>query len=119
MLWSAELPENAGNAPELPENAGNDPTKTAAYRNVAIWRFWKRLNRECRCPNLRRLAQLVLSIAPSSAAAERSFSMLKAYFTPQQLIGEHRGALEDYIELMVAESFATNNKRNSFHGSGV
>ena len=104
---------------DKPIRKGNDPTKTAAYRNVAIWRFWKRLNRECRCPNLRRLAQLVLSIAPSSAAAERSFSLLKAYFTPQQLIGEHRGALEDYIELMVAESFATNNKRNSFHGSGV
>ncbi len=108
----------ADNAPELP---GNDPDKlkTSAYRNVAIWKFWKRLDRQNRCPKLRRLAQLVLSIAPSSAAAERSFSLLKAYFTAQQLVGDHRGALEDYIELTIAQSFADNNKKNAFHGSGA
>ena len=108
----------ADNAPELPGN-DRDELKTAEHRNVAIWRFWKRLDRENRCPKLRRLAQLVLSIAPSSAAAERSFSLLKAFFTSQQLVGEHRGALEDYIEIMIAQSFADNNRKNSFHGSGA
>jgi hypothetical protein len=104
------------------ENAQQDPNddhrKTSKHRNVAIWKFWKRLHRESRCPQLRRLAQLVLSIAPSSAAAERSFSLLKAYFDSQQLIGEHRGALQDYIETMIAQAFATNNKKNDFHGDG-
>jgi hypothetical protein len=65
------------------------------------------------------LAQLVLSIAPSSAAAERSFSLLKAYFDSQQLTGEYRGALQEYIELMIATSFANNNKNNDFHGDGL
>jgi len=102
------------------ENAQQDPNddhrKTAQHRNVAIWKFWKRLHRESRCSQLRRLAQLVLSIAPSSAAAERSFSLLKAYFDSQQLTGERRGALQDYIETMIAQAFATNNKKNDFHG---
>jgi hypothetical protein len=106
----------ADNAQEVPDA---DHRKTAKHRNVAIWKFWKRLHRENRCPKLRRLAQLVLSIAPSSAAAERSFSLLKAYFDSQQLTGEHRGALQEYIELMIATSFANNNKNNDFHGDGL
>jgi hypothetical protein len=98
-----------------PNDPDNNPDKTAEHRNVAIWSFWKRLHRECACPWLRRLAQLVLSIVPSSAAAERSFSLLKNYFQSQQLVGDMRGALEDYIELSVATSFATSNKNNKFH----
>ncbi len=108
--------ENAQEAPADGED--NRRTKTAKHRNVAIWKFWKRLNTENRCPKLRHLAQFVLSITPSSAAAERCFSLLKAYFDSQQLVGDQRGALQDYIEIMIATAFATNNKKNDFHGDG-
>ena len=57
----------------------------------------------------------MLSIVPSSAAAERCFSLLKAYFESQQLVGDRRGALEDYIEQMIAMAFEENNKKNDFH----
>jgi hypothetical protein len=100
-------------APNHPENT---PDKTSEHRNASIWSFWRRLDHDCCCPCLRRLAQLILSIAPSSAAAERSFSLLKLYFQSQQLVGDARGALEDYIELSVATSFATSNRKNPFHG---
>ena len=109
----AFVAEHASNLPD------RDPDKTAEHRNVAIWNFWRRLDRDSSCPRLRRLAQLVLSIVPSSAAAERSFSLLKSYFQSQSLVGDARGALEDYIELSVATSFATGNKKNKFHGVGV
>jgi len=95
--------------------ADGDPDNTAIYRNQAIWKFWRRLDANNLCPHLRRLAQLVLSIAPSSAAAERCFSLLKAYFDSQQLVGDRRGALEDYIEQMIAMSFEESNKKNAFH----
>ena len=106
----------AEHAPNHPDGV---PDKTAEHRNVSIWSFWRRLDRECSCPWLRRLAQLILSIVPSSAAAERSFSLLKSYFQSQSLVGDARGALEDYIELSVATSFATGNKKNKFHRVGV
>ena len=37
------------------------------------------------------------------------------YFESQQLVGDARGALEDYIEQMIAMSFEENNKKNAFH----
>jgi hypothetical protein len=100
--------------PAVPDD-DNDRSKTAAYRNREIWKFWKSLDASNLCPHIRRLAQLTLSIVPSSAAAERCFSLLKAYFDSQQLVGDLRGALEDYIEQMIAMSFESNNKKNDFH----
>jgi hypothetical protein len=101
--------DNAAAAPD-----GN-PNNTAVHRNKAIWKFWRSVDTNNVCPHLRRLAQLTLSIVPSSAAAERCFSLLKAFFDSQQLVGDMRGALEDYIEQMVAMSFEENNKKNDFH----
>jgi len=40
---------------------------------------------------------------------------LKAFFDSQQLVGDRRGALEDYIEQTIAMSFEENNKNNAFH----
>jgi hypothetical protein len=74
----------------------------AIHRNKAIWNFWRKLDANNLCPYLRRLAQVTLSVAPSSAAAESCFSLLKAYFDAQQLVGDWRGALEDYIKQMIA-----------------
>ena len=105
---------NTEHPPAAPDD-DSDKSKTAIYRNKAIWSFWRRLDTSNLCPHLRRLAQLVLSIVPSSAAAERCFSLLKAYFESQQLVGDARGALEDYIEQMIAMSFEENNKKNAFH----
>jgi hypothetical protein len=102
-------------ADNAPAAADDNPDNTAAHRNKAIWNFWRRLDAGNLCPHLRRLAQLVLSIVPSSAAAERCFSLLKAFFESQQLVGEARGALEDYIEQMIAMSFEKSNKKNPFH----
>ena len=104
----------AENPPAAP-NDDVDKTKTSIHRNKAIWNFWKRLDSSNLCPHIRRLAQLMLSIVPSSAAAERCFSLLKAYFESQQLVGDRRGALEDYIEQMIAMAFEENNKKNDFH----
>ena len=103
--------DNAAAAPD-----GN-PDKTAIHRNKAIWNFWRSLHANNLCPHLRRLAQLTLSVAPSSAAAERCFSLLKAYFEAQQLVGDQRGALEDYIEQMIAMNFEESNKKNAFHAA--
>ena len=63
----------AENPPAAP-NDDVDKTKTSIHRNKAIWNFWKRLDSSNLCPHIRRLAQLMLSIVPSSAAAERCFS---------------------------------------------
>ena len=105
----------AENAPAAPGD-DSDKSKTAVHRNHALWNLWRYLDSSNLCPHMRRLAQLMLSIVPSSAAAERCFSLLKAHFTSQQLVGDGRGALEDYIEQMIAMSFEENNKKNAFHG---
>jgi hypothetical protein len=103
--------DNAAAAPD-----GNHDN-TAIHRNKTIWNFWRSLDANNLCPHLRRLAQLTLSVSPSSAASERCFSLLKAYFDAQQLIGNQRGALEDYIEQMIAMNFEENNKKNAFHAA--
>ncbi len=84
-------------------------------RAVTIWKFWKIQDREGRLPHLRRLVQLAMTITPSSAAAERCFSFLKVAFDRQQLVGEERGALDDYAGLSVAEQFKQGNVANKFH----
>jgi len=109
LACAAFIANNAAAAPD-----GN-PDNTAVHRNKAIWNFWRGLDANNVCPHLRRLAQLTLSIVPSSAAAERCFSLLKAFFDSQQLVGDRRGALEDYIEQTIAMSFEENNKNNAFH----
>ena len=109
LLCSQFVADNAAAAPDA------NPNNTAVHRNKAIWKFWRSVSTNNVCPHLRRLAQLALSIVPSSAAAERCFSLLKAFFDSQQLVGDTRGALEDYIEQMVAMSFEENNNKNDFH----
>ncbi len=84
-------------------------------RAVAIWKFWKIQCRESRLPHLRRLVQLAMTITPSSAAAERCFSFLKLAFDRQQLVGEERGALDDYAALSIMEQFKQGNLANKFH----
>jgi hypothetical protein len=56
-----------------------------------------------------------MTITPSSASAERCFSFLKLAFDRQQLVGEERGALDDYAALSVMEQFKQGNIANKFH----
>ncbi len=92
------------------------PTSNSSEnRNTSIWLFWQHLLDIGECPHLRKLVQLILTIVPSSASCERCFSLLKHMFTNQQLMGDHRGVLEDNIGLSVASKFRANNLANSFH----
>jgi hypothetical protein len=58
-----------------------------------------------------------MTITPSSAAAERCFSFLKLAFDRQQLVGEERGALDDYAALSIMEQFKQGNLANKFHNA--
>ena len=84
----------------------------AVTRMREIYNFWRRMDRESRIPNIRKLAQLVFTLTPSSAAAERSFSMLMNLFDLQQLQG---GTLSDYVQAAVMARFRTGNLENEFH----
>jgi len=67
----------------------------------AVQRFWA--ENRIRYPALRMLVKYALTIAPSSAAAERVFSLLKSTFGLNQNL-----ALEDYMELSIMLNY---NKR--------
>ena len=58
------------------------------------------------------LAQRVFTLTPSSAAAERAFSMLKHLFDLRQFQG---GTLSDYVQAAVMARFRTGNLENDFH----
>jgi hypothetical protein len=77
-----------------------------------IYLFWRRMHQDSHCPMIRKLVQLVLTLTPSSAAAERSFSMLRHLFDLQQLQG---GTLSDYVSAAVMSRFRTGNLENEFH----
>ncbi len=83
----------------------------AETRMREIYNFWRRMDRESRIPNIRKLVQLVSTLTPSSAAAERAFSMLKHLFDLQQLQG---GTLSDYVQAAVMARFRTGNLENEF-----
>jgi hypothetical protein len=71
----------------------------------------------CHCPHLGSLARLdsFLPLLPHLFRAREVITLLKSVFTPQQLIGEERGVLEDNVSLSVAAKFRTSNLRNTFH----
>ena len=63
---------------------------------VDVIEWWKSHEENGRLPYWTRTCRLVLLVQPSSAAAERVFSMLTNSFSPQQ-----ETSLEDYLELSV------------------
>ena len=81
-------------------------------RMQEIYNFWRRMDTEHKIPNIRKLVQLVLTLTPSSACAERSFSMLLHLFDMQQL---YSGTLSDYVQAAVMARFRTANLENAFH----
>ena len=68
-------------------------------------RFWKSVYTSL--PNTAKFARLCFTIVPSSAAAERVFSMLKAVFSIQQLTC----SLTDYIQGSVTLRYNKSNPR--------
>ena len=66
--------------------------------------FWN-VNHDA-LPNLSAFARYCITMTPSSAAAERVFSMLKNSFT----IGQMRQSLEDYTEGSVMMQYNKHNK---------
>ncbi len=77
-----------------------------------IYNFWRRMDRGHKIPNIRKLVQLILTLTPSSASAERSFSMLLHLFDMQQL---YSGTLSDYVQAAVMARFRTGNLENDYH----
>ena len=59
-------------------------------------KWWKSHEDNGQLPNWSQACKLVLLVQPSSAAAERVFSMLTNAFSPQQ-----ESSLENYIQLSV------------------
>jgi hypothetical protein len=91
------------------ERAGETSSET---RMREVYKFWRRMDVENHTPLIRKLVQLVLTLTPSSASAERSFSMLKHLFDLQQLQG---GTLSDYVSAAVCARFRSGNLANDFH----
>ena len=76
VAMKKEWPKFVRQCHDLPVRPDDrDPTKIMERSSV----FW----REARIdyPNLARLARLAFTVTPSSAAAERVFSLLKNFFT--------------------------------------
>ena len=63
---------------------------------VDVMEWWKGQEEDNAMPHWTRTCKLVLLIQPSSAAAERVFSLLNTYFTSQQ-----ESSLEDYLQLSI------------------
>ena len=90
----------------------NERVDDSATRMREVYKFWRRMDRENRIPVIRKLVQLVFTLTPSSASAERAFSMLKHLFDLQQLQG---GTLSDYVSAAVMARFRNGNVQNDFH----
>ena len=63
---------------------------------VDVMDWWKGLEERNAMPHWTRTCKLVLLVQPSSAAAERVFSLLNNSFNSQQ-----ESSLEDYLQLSV------------------
>jgi hAT family C-terminal dimerisation region len=85
---------------------GRDHPGSIKNTCAAIAQFWKLNHKSTDFPAWVRLAQHVMVIAPTSAAAERVFSQLKRIL--RNTMGE---ALDDYVK---ASLFAVCNGRGSF-----
>ena len=70
------------------QDEDTDPTHVMDRAQV----FWK--NNRIYIPNIAKVARIAFILTPSSAAAERVFSMLKRHMTKQQMTS----ALADYTQ---------------------
>jgi hypothetical protein len=96
-----ELPEYRRlHLEHVPHQAGDDKRQQQMSRSHQFWR-----EHGYKLDELKELAKYCFSIAPSSAAAERVFSILKSHFTKQQLTC----ALEDYTETAVMLAYNKDN----------
>ena len=78
---------------ELPEYLAEDEDVS---EKVDVIKWWKSHEADGRLPSWTRACRLVLLVQPSSAAAERVFSMLTNAFSTQQ-----ESSLEDYVQFSV------------------
>jgi hypothetical protein len=81
------------------------PTSTFADKVDAVWKWW---SRQLSIPIWRKVAAEIALIQPSSAAAERAFSLLRHRFGKKQ-----KKSLMDYVETSVMVAY----NKNEFHES--
>ena len=75
--------------------AAHDGLTAHAAKLQAIMKFWETKWHDI--PNIANLARYCMTFTPSSAAAERVFSVLKQFFSLNQM----KKTLEDYVETAV------------------
>ena len=80
------------------------------YEMAASLRFWRSYTVRQRIPSLSKVAQHCMLYVPSSAAAERVFSILKANFELAQM---HAG-LQDYTMLATILRCNENSEKHPF-----